>query len=163
MTVSDFIGRIEQSIIDKRLFRHGQRILVAVSGGLDSMTLLQLLCRFSKTHGWKLVVAHFNHQLRGRSSDADERLVRETAERLGILFVAGRANVKQFSQKHKLSLEMAARRLRHEFLAGVARKKRIPAIALGHHADDQVELFFLRLLRGAGSEGLAGMKWRTAS
>ncbi|HZV34309.1 MAG TPA: tRNA lysidine(34) synthetase TilS, partial [Verrucomicrobiae bacterium] len=112
---------------------------------------------------WRLIVAHFNHQLRGRSSDADERLVKRTAKKVGLPFVAGRANVKKFAREQKLSLEMAARKLRHDFLAKEAAKRKIRRIALAHHGDDQVELFFLRLLRGAGSEGLAGMKWQSPS
>ena len=78
-------------------------------------------------------------------------------------FVAGRANVKEFAQRSKLSVEMAARKLRHDFFARVARERKIRVVALAHHADDQVELFFLRVLRGAGGEGLAGMKWRAPS
>lgn len=127
------------------------------------MTLLHLLHELAPKHGWKLTVAHFNHQLRGRRSDADERLVRATAKRLRLPFVAGRARVKRPAKQHGLSVEMAARQLRHAFLAGCARRRRCPTIALAHHADDQVELFFLRVLRGAGGEGLAGMKWRSPS
>jgi tRNA(Ile)-lysidine synthase len=108
-------------------------------------------------------VAHFNHHLRGRSSDADEKLVRQTAARLKLPVVVGRADVKSFAKKSKLSIEMAARKLRHEFFARVARERKIRAVALAHHADDRVELFFLRVLRGAGGEGLAGMKWRSPS
>src|SRR6185369_14429513 len=138
------------------------------------MVLLRVLHDLMQEHGWRLTVAHFNHQLRGRSSDADERFVRQTAERWGIPFTAGHADkviasvpsstaVKAFARQHNLSLEMAARRLRHDFLARTARQQKTPTIALGHHADDQVELFFLRLLRGTGGEGLAGMKWSNPS
>src|SRR5208282_6018470 len=87
----------------------------------------------------------------------------KTAAAMKLRVVAGSADVKAFAAKSKLSLEMAARKLRHEFLAQVAQKQKIKKIALAHHADDQVELFFLRLLRGAGGEGLAGMKWRSPS
>ena len=138
-------------------------MLVAVSGGLDSMTLLHLLHTLSARHRWKLAVAHFNHQLRGRSSGADERLVRETAAVMGLPVVVERADVRRFAGKSKLSIEMAARKLRHEYFARAAKKRGIRIVALAHHADDQVELFFLRLLRGAGGEGLAGMKWRSPS
>jgi tRNA(Ile)-lysidine synthase len=161
--VSDLTSHIETSIGAKRLFRDGQRILAAVSGGLDSMVLLNLLHRLSKTHRWKLTVAHFNHQLRGAASDADERLARKTARKLRLPFVAGRGDVPEFARKSGMSVEMAARKLRHDFLAATAAKLRIPTVALAHHADDQVELFFLRLLRGAGGGGLAGMKWSNAS
>ena len=109
------------------------------------------------------MVGHLNHQLRGRSSDADERLVRKTAERLELPVVVERADVRGFARKQKLSLEMAARKVRHEFLARTAAQKKISTIALAHHADDQLELFFIRLLRGSGGAGLAGMKWRNPS
>jgi tRNA(Ile)-lysidine synthase len=154
---------MEKSIRARNLFSRGEKILVAVSGGMDSMVLLHALDRLAPPRGWKLVVAHFNHCLRGRSSDADERLARETARKLGLPFVAGRAEVRPFALRHKLSVEMAARQLRHGFLAREARRRKISTVALAHHADDQVELFFLRLLRGAGGEGLAGMKWLSPS
>ena len=127
------------------------------------MTLLQALHKLSSRHRWRLTVAHFNHQLRGRSSNADEELVRQTAAAMRLPFVAGRANVKAFAQKSKMSIEMAARKLRHDFFARTAKERKTRVIALAHHADDQVELFFLRVLRGAGGEGLAGMKWRSPS
>lgn len=136
---------------------------MAVSGGLDSMALLHLLHRLSRRHGWKLTVAHFNHQLRGPSSDADEQLVRQTAQKLKLPFVAARGDVQKFARSNGWSVEMAARKLRHDFLAAAASKLKCPVVALAHHADDQVELFFVRLLRGAGGEGLAGMKWSNPS
>ena len=117
----------------------------------------------SAAHGWRLVVAHFNHQLRGRSSDADERLVRREALRVGLRCRVGRGDVRAVAKREGISIEMAARRLRHEFLARMARTVGARVIALAHHADDQVELFFLRLLRGAGSDGLAGMRWSNPS
>ncbi len=161
--MGDLLQRVGDNIQDRRLIGRGRAVLVAVSGGLDSMLLLQLLHLLSARHGWKLAVAHFNHQLRGRSSEADERLVRKTAAAMGWPVVAGRADVRRFAEKSKLSIEMAARKLRHEFFARAAKKRGIRIVALAHHADDQVELFFLRLLRGAGGEGLAGMKWRSPS
>jgi tRNA(Ile)-lysidine synthase len=161
--VREFLQRVETEIQFRRLLSRGQRILVAVSGGLDSMTLLHALKKLSIRHRWQLVVAHFNHRLRGRASDADERLVLKTAAVMKLRVVSESTDVKAFAAKSKLSLEMAARKLRHEFLARAARKQNIKTIALAHHADDQVELFFLRLLRGAGGEGLAGMKWQSPS
>lgn len=141
----------------------GDALLVAVSGGVDSMVLLHILNALAPEWGWQLTVAHFNHQLRGRSSDRDEALVRHTAAAMNLPITVGQGDVKAFAKQSGLSLEMAARKLRHEFLARTARAGGIPTIALAHHADDQVELFFLRLLRGAGGEGLAGMKWRSPS
>ena len=127
------------------------------------MVLLHVLHELAGKHKWRLTVAHFNHRLRGRSSDADEGLVRRTAGRLKLAVVVEAAEVRELARAQRLSLEMAARKLRHDFLARTARGRDIPVVALAHHADDQLELFFLRLLRGSGGEGLAGMKWRNAS
>jgi len=127
------------------------------------MVLLHLLSSLAGRNKWRLSVAHLNHCLRGRSSDADERLVRRTAERLGVRFVSERVDVRHVAKAQKLSLEMAARNARHPFLARTARRLRVSTIALAHHADDQLELFFLRLFRGSGGEGLGGMKWTNPS
>jgi tRNA(Ile)-lysidine synthase len=161
--VSNLLSRVEESIRAKKLFREGEAILVAVSGGLDSMVLLHVLARLAPGHGWRLAVAHFNHQLRGRSSDTDQRLVERAAKKLGLPLIVGSADVRAHASAKGTSIEMAARELRHDFFAKTALSRKIRVIALAHHADDQVELFFLRLLRGAGIEGLAGMKWSNPS
>lgn len=127
------------------------------------MVLLSVLHALADKHKWQLTIAHLNHQLRGRSSDADERLVRRTAKQLGLTVMIERAEVRRFAREHRISIEMAARGIRHEFLARAAAARGISRIAVGHHSDDQVELFFLRLLRGSGSEGLAGMPWSSRS
>ena len=161
--MTDLLQHVENQIQARHLIKQGDKVLVAVSGGLDSMVLLHALKKLSARHNWKLTVAHFNHQLRGRASDADERLVRKTAAAMKLPFVAESADVKESARKLKLSIEMAARKLRHGFFAHIARRRRIQTVALAHQADDQIELFFLRLLRGAGSKGLAGMKWQSPS
>jgi len=161
--VSEFLQRAESEIQRRRLLSRGQKILVAVSGGADSMLLLHVLHSLAPKQRWKISVAHFNHQLRGRASDADEQLVRATAKKMSLPFFSARGEVARYARQSKISVEMAARQLRHEFLARVAREQKIFTLALAHHADDQVELFFLRLLRGAGGEGMAGMKWRSPS
>ncbi|MGZ5545688.1 MAG: tRNA lysidine(34) synthetase TilS, partial [Limisphaerales bacterium] len=135
----------------------------AVSGGVDSMALLHILHLLAPEYGWRLTVAHFNHKLRGRASDADAKLVLETAKKMGLRFIGDAGDVKAHAAKSGLSIEMAARELRHAFLARTARKLKIKTVALAHHADDQVELFFLRLFRGTSIEGLAGMRWRSTS
>ena len=161
--MSELLGQVERTIERRGLFEDGQPILVAVSGGLDSMVLLRVLHELAAGHGWQLKAAHLNHQLRGRSSDADARLVGREAATLGLPCVIGRAEVRGLARTGGLSLEMAARKARHDFLAGEAAPLARPTVALAHHADDQLELFFLRLLRGCGGEGLAGMKWRSPS
>jgi tRNA(Ile)-lysidine synthase len=161
--VSTLLESIDRNICARKLFRRGQKILVAVSGGVDSMVLLRLLHELSKKHKWKLTIAHLNHQLRGRSSDADERLVVRAARALCLPIVIERADVNESAKTGRLSVEMAARYARHSFLTRTAVGLKISSIALAHHADDQVELFFVRMLRGSGGEGLSGMKWRGPS
>ena len=145
--VSQFLQRAEKEIQKHHLFSRGQKILVAVSGGADSMVLLQVLGSLAAKNRWRLSVVHFNHQLRGRASDGDERLVRRAATKMGVPFFAGRAEVGKFAAQSKISIEMAARKLRHEFFVRVARAQKLSTIALAHHADDQVELFFSILER----------------
>lgn len=161
--VSALIQRVEHVIASRRLLKDGEVAVLAVSGGVDSMVLMHLLHVLAGKLGWKLVIAHFNHQLRGKAADADERFVARAAKKLGLRFESARADVKQFAREQKLSLEMAARQLRHEYLARTSLALGIRKVVLAHHADDQVELFFLRLFRGAGSQGLGGMEWTARS
>lgn len=159
--MSALLEQVDKKIRAQELFERGQSILVGVSGGLDSMVLLHILHVLAKPNGWKLSVAHLNHRLRGRSSDGDERLVRRRCQELRLRLFVERADVRELANREKVSIEMAARKARHNFFRRVTAKKRISTIALAHHADDQVELFFIRLLRGSGGEGLGGMKWRS--
>src|ERR1700747_2331988 len=99
--------------------------MVAVSGGLDSMVLLQVLSSFSRQHRWRITVAHFNHRLRGEASDLDEQLVRRTCDQLGHRIFVGRADTKLWAAKRRISIEMAGRELRHTFLAATAKRLRI--------------------------------------
>jgi tRNA(Ile)-lysidine synthase len=139
------------------LVPRGGRIVVAVSGGVDSVVLLRLLQRLVKTAHLGLIVAHANHQLR-EAAEGDEQFVQRLAEELGLRCFTDRLPVREEMARTRESVEMVARRLRHGFLARVAAENAAGHIALAHHADDQAELFFLRLLRGAGGEGLGGMK-----
>src|SRR5262245_53891610 len=118
--MSDLAEQVREFIRERSLFQHDQAIVVAVSGGLDSMVLLHVLHELAQKKKWNLSIAHLNHCLRGRSSDADQELVERTAKSFGWPVVVKRANVRRFARASKLSIEMAARRLRHDFLARTA-------------------------------------------
>lgn len=161
--MSDLVQRVERVILEQKLLQDAESVLVAVSGGIDSMVLLRVLHELSTKHRWKLAVAHFNHGLRGRAADADEQFVARSAARLGLEFKSGKMDVKAVARRKKISVEMAARNSRHEFLARTALSMGASKVVLAHHGDDQVELFFLRLMRGAGTQGLGGMEPNVAS
>ena len=131
-----------------------RRIGLAVSGGADSTALAVLMAELQREHGFSAVVLHVDHGLRAESAD-DARFVRRLAQRLGLPFHGTRVKVVRARCE---SLEMAARRERLAFFARMTRSLKLDAIATGHHADDVAETFLMRLARGAGPEGLAGLK-----
>lgn len=138
----------------------GQRVLCAVSGGLDSMCLLHMLDEWCRRRDGQVIAAHFNHQLRGAEADRDEAFVREMCAKWSIPLTAGRGDVRAFAQREGLSLEEAARTLRYAFLRRVAEAEGCERIYTAHHADDNAETVLLNLVRGTGLRGLAGMDWR---
>jgi tRNA(Ile)-lysidine synthase len=161
--VSDWLLKLKENIAGQQLLGSGGKILVAVSGGADSMALLHGLVRLAPEHGWELHVAHFDHQLRKRASQGDALFVKKIAQALKLPVHEEKGDVQAFALRHGLSIEMAGRHLRHSFLAKAARVADARRVALGHQSDDRVELFFLRLLRGSGSEGLAALTWKNRS
>jgi tRNA(Ile)-lysidine synthase len=161
--VPNLLEEVRLVIREHQLLGPQQTVLVALSGGVDSMVLLHILAALAPEAGWNLKVAHVNHQLRGSSSAADERLARRTAEQMRLPLAVLRADVRALAKKRGISLEMAGRIIRHDFLAGAAKRWRSSRIALAHHQGDQLEHFFLRLLRGSGGHGLSGMKWLSPS
>ena len=163
MDSTSLTATVEDLIRGERLLPRGAGVLIGVSGGMDSVFLLHLLHELAPTWAWRLRVAHFNHQLRGRASDRDETWVRNLSRALRIPCTIGREDVLAHAKVQGISLEMAARECRHRFLAATARSQGIRTVALAHHADDQVEGFFLRLLRGSGLDGLTGMRPRAVS
>jgi tRNA(Ile)-lysidine synthase len=144
------------------LFSEGDTVIVAVSGGADSVALLDILVSLEEFR-LTLIVAHLNHCLRGSESDGDEAFVRDIAARYGLPCEVDRADVQGISRRDKLSLEEAGRVARHAFLHGLAVRHRASVIAMAHHADDQAETVLMRLLRGAGGTGLAGIAPKTGN
>ena len=135
----------------------GTGILLAVSGGADSMALLLAMASAAKKLRCRLVVAHLNHGIRGATAGADVEFVKKAAEALALDCVIGRRNVPDMARRSGESIEMAARRARYDFLLKTAAAKNCRILATAHNADDQAETLLLRFIRGAGSRGLAGI------
>ncbi|MDD2582659.1 MAG: tRNA lysidine(34) synthetase TilS [Desulfuromonadaceae bacterium] len=163
MTSSDasLISRVERTVRQQRLFRPGDTLVVALSGGADSSALLDLLSRLPD-YNLRLIVAHLNHCLRGAESDADAEFCRMAASHYCIPFEVRRVDVTGMAADGGLNLEDAGRRARIQFLGEVRSRYDAAAVVLGHHADDQAETVLMRLLRGSGMTGLSGMTFRNA-
>ena len=157
------LRRVVKYIRDKELLEKGDRVLVCVSGGADSVALLDVLQR----GGYECVVAHCNFHLRDEESDRDERFVREViGERLkakGEKLCVKDFDTVGYAQKKGISIEMAARELRYRWFAEVAAETGCKAIAVAHHQNDQAETVLLNLKRGTGIRGLCGMRAKSGN
>jgi tRNA(Ile)-lysidine synthase len=150
------LQRVQQTIQDYHMFERGHTLLVAVSGGPDSMALLHALYQLREPFAIQLIIAHLNHRMR-RSATQDVRFVKAVARGFGIPCITQSLDVPAYRRRHKLSPEDAARRVRYAFLHTTAKAVAAHHIALGHTADDQAETVLHRLLRGSGLRGLCGI------
>ncbi len=141
-----------------RMIEKGETVLVAVSGGSDSVTLLYLLLELKKPWKLKLGILHVNHQLRGKASDQDEAFVRRLAHRSGVPIYVARVQVKQKAKEEKSSLEEAAREARYHFFEKTAEAKHTQKIAVAHTQDDQAETVLMRVITGTGLQGLQAIR-----
>ena len=152
------LERVRRTIHKHALVGADARVIVAVSGGPDSVVLVHLLLELQATGDLTVAgLAHFNHQLRGADADEDEAFCRAMADRLGLPIDVDRAAVATAARSARRSIEDVARELRYAFLERIADARGADAIAVGHSLDDQAETFLLRLIRGAGSRGLASI------
>jgi len=150
--------RVYNYIILNKLVHPGTTLLVAVSGGQDSVCLLGVLNRIKTRLNINLHIAHLNHRLRGEESDRDALAVKGLADQLGIPVILDTADVFSCKRKHHLSLEEAAREVRYNFLAKTARLVGADRVATGHTQDDNVETILMHLIRGTGTQGLTGLR-----
>jgi tRNA(Ile)-lysidine synthase len=139
------------------LLKAGDRVGVAVSGGTDSVALLRLLLELRSEIGFVLSVVHFNHQLRGADSDADAQFVTDLARHHKLDLHCESADTGAYAAQKRLSIESAARELRYQYFRRLLEDTRLNRIATAHTLDDQAETVLLKVTRGAGSRGLAGI------
>ena len=155
--VLDRVDALVRDALRRSHLTPGARLVVAVSGGPDSLALLHSLHRLRDDTAFELHGAHLDHGLRGEASAADALFVAQTFSTLAIPLTSGSADVQAYRARHRTSLEEAAREVRYDFLARVASERNADAIALGHTADDQAETVLMHVVRGSGLAGLAGM------
>lgn len=151
------LEKVSETIRDLGLLEGAKRVGVAVSGGVDSVVLLDVLEGLSEERGWELYVLHVEHGIRAEESLRDEAFVRRLCFSKGLPFFSWRVDAPFYARKYRLSLEEAARHLRYVLLEEAAISLGLDVVALGHTADDQVETVLLAFLRGAGVKGLKGM------
>lgn len=161
MTPKQFELKVLKFIKDNELFDSPDRLLVAVSGGPDSLCLLLLLAKWAKRWTWQIKVAYFDHGLR-KAAKEEALFVKSWAKKLGFPFVSSKGNSSK-KKKEGFSVEEAARNLRYEFLKKEAQKFNNSKMVVAHHINDQIETFFIQLLKGAGLGGLSGMKAKVNS
>lgn len=152
-----FLNTVENTVIKNNLINNKDSILVAVSGGADSISLLNVMLDLKEKMDLTIGIAHLNHCLRGKESERDCDFVKKLSEKLKLNLHLETINVKEFQRQNSLSIEDAARKLRYDFLQRTARKHGYTKIATGHTANDNAELVLMNLIRGSGASGLSGI------
>ncbi len=158
MKMIELESSVKDFIRQHNLISPGETIVVAVSGGADSVCLLHVLAGCQAELDIKLYIAHLNHQLRGAESEADAKYVADLAARLDVPVTVGKRDVAAYKAERACSTEEAARELRYDFLAKVADDVGANRVAIGHTRDDQVETILMHILRGTGTSGLRGLE-----
>lgn len=150
-------GKVQQFVKQKGLLQSGHKIIAAVSGGIDSMVMLDLLVHLQKLWKLEIVVAHVNFQLRGKESDGDEQFVQKIAKAYAFPFYSQQTDTKSIAEKHKRSVQETAREIRYSFFDTLKKSLQADVVATAHNANDNAETMLINLLRGSGIDGLAGI------
>lgn len=155
--IEDIKERFLKYIEDNSLINKDDGIVIGLSGGPDSVCLLHLLCSVREELNLKLAAAHINHMIRGEEADGDEEYSRQLCEKFDVDFFALRKDVEGYAKEKGMSSETAGRKVRYDFFNEVLKKKGYSKIATAHNANDQAETILLRIMRGTGLDGLAGI------
>ncbi|MBF0226303.1 MAG: tRNA lysidine(34) synthetase TilS [Desulfobacterales bacterium] len=151
------ISIAEKTITNYKMIKPYDSILIGVSGGPDSVTLLYFLNQISPKYNLNLAIAHLNHSLRGKESDNEAEFVESLSKKLNLPFYLKKEDVSTYKEKNKLSLEEAGRQIRYEFFLKISNQNGFNKIALGHNLNDNAELILMNLIRGSGILGMSGI------
>lgn len=152
-----FLASLNLYICENQLLKTGDKVVLAISGGIDSMVLLDSLCKLKNNWNLTLAIAHLNHMLRERESDEDEDFIKQISKKYNIDCYIERVNTALVAESKKLSIQETARNLRYEFLNKIRTSTGFTKIATGHNADDNTETILLNIFRGSGIQGLTGI------
>ncbi|WDV45540.1 tRNA lysidine(34) synthetase TilS [Clostridiaceae bacterium M8S5] len=150
---------VYKTIMDEKLILPGDKLVIGVSGGPDSMALLCVLKSIQKLIEFSMVAVHINHGVRGKEANMDERYVKDITQKWSIPYYSKRVNMNEYARLRKLSSEEAGRELRYQFFNEVLKIEKADKIAVAHNRNDQAETLIMRFLRGTGIEGLKGMQY----
>ncbi|HBO83669.1 MAG TPA: tRNA lysidine(34) synthetase TilS [Deltaproteobacteria bacterium] len=151
------LNQVKKTIERFNMLKNGDRVLVAVSGGADSVVLLHVLMEIKDKYSLDIAVVHLNHSMRGEESDRDFVFVKNLAERIGVRFIGKKINVPEIKSEHGGSPQEVARRVRYRFFEDVAREYNADKIATGHTLDDQAETVIMRFIKGTSLRGMSGI------
>lgn len=154
------LDRVKKTIYRNKLTKPGENILVALSGGADSVSLVNVLCSLRKELNITVAAAHVNHGLRGKEADRDEEFVKKLAEKLGIEIYVKHADIRKIAENESISEEMAGRKVRYAFFDELAEKYNFDKIATAHNKNDNAETIVMNFMRGASLAGLTGIPYR---
>ena len=157
----ELLSKVKNTVNKYNLLSDDDQVLVAVSGGADSIALLHILKQLQAEYKLDLHIAHLDHKLRGSESRADAKFVEKFASELNIPVTIKAVDVKEYQRNNKLSLEDAARQVRYQFFYNLLEELSFDKLAIAHHANDQVETILMKFLRGAGLKGLGGIEPNT--
>ncbi|WP_066500790.1 tRNA lysidine(34) synthetase TilS [Abyssisolibacter fermentans] len=155
--------KVYDTIVDNNLIKSGDKLVVGVSGGPDSMALLCVLKNIQKSINFTIISVHINHGIRGKEADKDEKYVKNICKQWNIPFYNKKVNMDEYAKINKMSSEEAGRELRYKFFNEILKKESANKIAVAHNKNDQAETVMMRFLRGTGIEGLKGMEFKVGN
>lgn len=152
------LEKVNQTIINYQMIEANDSILVGVSGGVDSVVLLDILVKLRPVYNLTIFVAHLNHGLRGKAADEDEAFVVNLAEKYNVKVYTKKEDMLAYADANKISSEEAGRVLRYAFFDEIMQRENIQKIAIAHNKNDQAETILMRIMRGTGLDGIVGIK-----